>query len=315
MLDERASETARAEAVARLVLLDPVESGSVLVKLLDPREPPAVQVSAVRGLAEIGSADAGGILLPRLRGFEPSVRSAAVQTMLSRADWTRRSRPSAAMVGRAAWPVLIQAADRAPLLSTGMPGVAARRKLFGKAPADSRARVISDYSTAVRAGGDRAGVRSSSSECKACHKIGEQGFELGPDLTGSPSRDPAALLSNILDPNASVPPKDVQYVLVDQNGRTYSGLIASQTATSLTLKRGDGAQDTILRGQVAELSSTGLSLMPEGFEKRVSKPEMADLIAFLRASHRGGDNSDEPVQDDKRPLDIGTLPDLIEPDE
>ena len=66
-------------------------------------------------------------------------------------------------------------------------------------------------------------------------------------------------------------PKDVQYVVVDQNGRTYSGIIASQTATSLTLARGDGAQDTILRGQVAELTSTGLSLMPEGFEKRISK--------------------------------------------
>ena len=62
---------------------------------------------------------------------------------------------------------------------------------------------------------------SSSPKRKACHKIGEQGFELGPDLTGSPSRDPAALLSNILDPNASVPPKDIQNVLVDQNGRTY----------------------------------------------------------------------------------------------
>ena len=55
--------------------------------------------------------------------------------------------------------------------------------------------------------------------------------------------------------------------------------------------------------------------MPEGFEKRISKPEMADLIAFLRAAHRGGDNSDGLPQDDSRPLDIGTLPGLIEPDE
>ena len=102
VLDERASETARAgEAVVRLVLLDPVESGSVLVKLLDPREVPAVQVSAVRGLAEIGSADAGGILLPRLRGFEPSVRAAAVQTMLSRADWHEGAAQAVSGDGRA----------------------------------------------------------------------------------------------------------------------------------------------------------------------------------------------------------------------
>ena len=68
--------------------------------------------------------------------------------------------------------------------------------------------------------GSRRGAKVFERECKTCHKIGEQGFALGPDLTGSPSRDPAALLANILDPNASVPPKDVQYVVVDQNGRT-----------------------------------------------------------------------------------------------
>ena len=88
-------------------------------------------------------------------------------------------------------------------------------------------------------------------------------------------------------------PKDVQYLVIDQNGRTYSGIIAAETATSLTLRRGEGAQDTILRGQVEELTSTGLSLMPEGFEKRISKPEMADLIAFICGSHRDGDSASE----------------------
>jgi putative heme-binding domain-containing protein len=124
-------------------------------------------------------------------------------------------------------------------------------------------------------------------------------------------------LSNILDPNASVPPKDVQYIAIDQNGRTYSGIIASETATSLTLRRGDGAQDTILRAQIEELTSTGLSLMPEGFEKRISKTEMANLIAFICGAHRDGANERESALDDgrSRPLDIGTLPGLIEPDE
>ena len=152
-------------------------------------------------------------------------------------------------------------------------------------------------------------------ECKACHKIGAEGFVVGPDLTGSPSRDPAALLANILDPNASVPPKDMQYVVVDQTGRSYTGIIASQTASSLTLKRGDGAEDTVLRSQMAEVTSTGLSLMPEGLEKRISKAEMADLIAFVRAAHRGGDGGESPSDDDSRPLDIGTLPGMIEPDD
>lgn len=53
--------------------------------------------------------------------------------------------------------------------------------------------------------------------------------------------------------------------------------------------------------------------MPEGLEKTISQPEMANLIAFLRASHRGGE-TDETTARQSEPLGIGTLPGLIEPD-
>ncbi len=278
-----------------------------------------MQLAVVRAVSDSDSAEVVQLLLPRMRGFEPVVRTAAVQTLLSRAAWTRALLEAMSRDdGRNGLSTgLIEPADRGRLLKhrdVQIAGLA--KKLFSQSAADSRAGVILDYATAIRSGGDRGrGAKVFERECKACHKIGEQGFALGPDLTGSPSRDPAALLANILDPNASVPPKDVQYVVVDQNGRTYSGIIAAQTATGLTLERGEGARDTILRSQVSELASTGLSLMPEGFEKRVSKAEMADLVAFLCATHRGGDSSDGVADQDSRPLDVGTLPGLIEPDE
>ena len=113
-----------------------------------------MQVSAVRGLAEIGSADAGGILLPRLRGFEPSVRAAAVQTMLTRADWTKALLEAVSGDGRAGGlgPGLIEAADRAPLLrAQGCPDRAARTEAVRESSGEFRAQVISDYSTAIRA--------------------------------------------------------------------------------------------------------------------------------------------------------------------
>ena len=85
------------------------------------------------------------------------------------------------------------------------------------------------------------GAKVFERECMACHRVGDRGFALGPDLTGSPSRDPATLLANILDPNANVPPNYVQYLVIDQDGRTYSGVIVAETATSLTFRRGGGS--------------------------------------------------------------------------
>jgi putative heme-binding domain-containing protein len=206
----------------------------------------------------------------------------------------------------------IEAADRAPLLKHRDSEIARlAQTVFGRTTG-SRAPAIAEYADALRSKGDPArGAKVFERECKTCHKVGDRGFAVGPDLAGSPSADPSALLANILDPNATVQPGYFQYVAVDQDGRSYTGVIAAETATSVALRRGDGVEDTLLRAQVAELANTGLSLMPEGFEKTITKPEMADLLSFLRAAHRGGAGDD--ADDRSSPLDIGTLPGLIEP--
>jgi mono/diheme cytochrome c family protein len=60
-------------------------------------------------------------------------------------------------------------------------------------------------------------------------------------------------------------------------------MIALETPTSLTLRRAEKAEDTILRSQIEEIQATTKSLMPEELEKLLSKQELADLIAYLQA--------------------------------
>ena len=60
-----------------------------------------------------------------------------------------------------------------------------------------------------------------------------------------------------------------------------TGLIAAESAAALTLRRAENASDTVLRADIEELQSTGLSLMPEGLEKQLDKQAVADVIAFL----------------------------------
>ena len=66
----------------------------------------------------------------------------------------------------------------------------------------------------------------------------------------------------ILDPNQYVPPNYVQYHVVDKSGRTYTGLIAAETATGITLRRESGAEDTVLRYVVEKgsIAVDGVSL-------------------------------------------------------
>jgi hypothetical protein len=61
-------------------------------------------------------------------------------------------------------------------------------------------------------------------------------------------------------------------------------VIAGETPAAITLRVGTEEGDqTILRKNVREIRASKISLMPEGFEESVTKQEMADLIAYLRA--------------------------------
>lgn len=74
-------------------------------------------------------------------------------------------------------------------------------------------------------------------------------------------------MTQILAPNLEVSPNYLNYTLVTHNGRVMTGLLAEETETSVTLRRAEGTEDKVLRSNIDELVSSGLSFMPEGLEK------------------------------------------------
>ena len=119
-------------------------------------------------------------------------------------------------------------------------------------------------------------------ECMTCHKLGERGHPVGPNLASVQRRTPEELLLHIIDPNREVAPDYFEYTVSLDDGRVLTGLIVAESPGSLTLRRPGGAEDTVLRTNIDAIAGTGKSLMPEGLETRVTPQEMADVIAFLR---------------------------------
>jgi putative heme-binding domain-containing protein len=68
------------------------------------------------------------------------------------------------------------------------------------------------------------------------------------------------------------------------DGSVIYGLVTSETGNSVTFKLPDGTSRLVARQDLADLQSTGVSLMPPGLETGLSHQEMADLIAWLRSS-------------------------------
>ncbi|MCI0334450.1 MAG: CehA/McbA family metallohydrolase [Planctomycetes bacterium] len=294
----------RRQAVELLSLATFTESRETLTELLDVRQPAAVQIAAVRALADYANADVGKLLLDRWLEYAPDVRAAVTSAVLGRPERTRQFL-KAALAGEISLAHL-DTTQRSLLIEH--PDSVVRSlatKLFADATG-SRDEVIAAYSKKPDIDADgRRGEVVFRRECMTCHKIGDIGSAVGPDLTSSASRDRDALLVHVLDPNRNVLPNFENYLCIDSNGRVTTGILTAQTATSITLLRQESETSTILRANIDELTSTGKSLMPEGFERNISREEMADLVAFLQSSQVPGAAT---------PLDIGTSPGMVEPD-
>lgn len=280
-VNEKASIEDRTQATLLLAHADPAVARPALRQLLDSRQPQPLQLAAVRALRATAAADVPSLLLERWTGFTPVVRAEALSTLTGRTAWAKALLDAVAS-GRVA-AGQIDAPRRSLLLKNRDAEVQKRAQaLFGDRAPTARAQVVAKYQSALASKGDAARGRAVfQRDCASCHMVGGVGQNVGPSLAAMGTKTPETLLTSILDPNREVDPRYLNYMLVTRDGRLATGIIAGETDTSVVLRRADGANETILRTQIEELSSTGQSLMPEGLEQKINSQEMADLIAYL----------------------------------
>jgi putative heme-binding domain-containing protein len=160
----------------------------------------------------------------------------------------------------------------------------AQTLLAGLATPDRR-KVLEDYQAALDLKGD--GTRGKAvfkKTCATCHRLENEGVEVGPDLLSAlRNKTREGLLIDILDPSREVDPRYINYLVTTKAGRSLTGMIAAETASSITLRRAEKAEDTILRSDIDEIQATAKSVMPEGLEMQLSKQDVADVIAYLQA--------------------------------
>ena len=71
-------------------------------------------------------------------------------------------------------------------------------------------------------------------------RSGGMGYAVGPDLSALRAKEPDYWLKNILDPNAVIEPRFVAYAIETRDDRSLSGVIKTETASSLTIVSGNG---------------------------------------------------------------------------
>ncbi|MCY2994944.1 MAG: c-type cytochrome, partial [Planctomycetota bacterium] len=124
----------------------------------------------------------------------------------------------------------------------------------------------------------------TTATCAVCHRLGEVGTEIGPDLMTLVDRSPQYLRIAVIDPNRAVKEKFMEYAAITAGGQIVSGMLIEETSNSLTLVDAAGKHHVILRKNLEELLARGRSHMPERLEAGLTPQQMADLFAFIRGT-------------------------------
>jgi putative membrane-bound dehydrogenase-like protein len=293
-LFEQAAKTSRnakrspAERVAALRLLGRgpyALAAAAAADLLHPQTPPEVQSAMVRALSLHPRPEVADLLLAGWNGYSPAIRREVVEALFARADRLPR---------------LLDAIEQKKVLSNQLEPLRleqlrkhansdirmrARRLLAGQATPE-RQKIVTAYRDSLELKADTTrGKAVFKKNCTVCHRLDNEGFEVGPDLLSAlRNKSAEQLLNDILDPSREADSRYLNYQITTKKGQVFSGLIAADTASSVTLRRGEKAEDTILRDQIEEIQATGKSLMPEGLEMQLSKQDVADLIAYLQTA-------------------------------
>jgi putative membrane-bound dehydrogenase-like protein len=281
--EDRASESERLAALG-LLGRDPAKRTkdiAIIVKMLTPRHAPALQTGAVVALARIPDEAVARTLLAGWKGYTPVLRGQVFDVLSGRPMW----------IGP-----LLQAIEKNDIVAAQIDATRRQRlflhrddkvraraeRLFKEPVSADRRKMLEEYaSVATMVGKEVQGKAIFVKHCAGCHQLEGVGHEVGPDLSALVNKTPAYLLAEILDPNRNLDSRYLQYLVTTTRGLTYSGLLRSETATSISLRGQDGKEQLLLRADIEDMVSTGKSLMPEGFEKDLSRQDLADLLAYL----------------------------------
>ena len=120
------------------------------------------------------------------------------------------------------------------------------------------------------------------SQCLKCHRLGELGERIGPELTGLGSRfSRVHIIESLLEPSRTIAAGFQSQTVALQDGRVLTGLKVSETDDTLVLADNQGKKQSLRKADIDEQKAHSQSIMPDGLEKTFTADEFVDLISFL----------------------------------
>lgn len=124
----------------------------------------------------------------------------------------------------------------------------------------------------------------STAQCAKCHRFGNIGDSMGPDLTTLARRfNTTEMIEAIVHPSKTVSDQYRGKRIITLTGQTYSGLLTMGPDDHWIVLRSTGDRIKVAVADVDEIEDLSQSTMPDGLVDTLSASEVNDLIHFLQS--------------------------------
>ena len=123
---------------------------------------------------------------------------------------------------------------------------------------------------------------SAEVNCRACHKIGDIGKIVGPNLLEMDDKQSAEdILTSLLRPSEKIDPKYRTRQILTVDGKTLSGLVIKETSTEVEVADSTGKVTVVPVDEIEVMKLSTQSIMPERLLSGMTAQQAADLLAYL----------------------------------
>lgn len=287
------SASQKTTAIQLLGLAEPAKHAGLFEKLINQAEPVTVQLAAINALGAVPGTLSSQFIVERWKTLNTGIQDEAINTFM--VDRSRISiLLSALQDGTIAkpligWPRSVKLmAGRWPKpgdITTAADSILIKKARTLLARNEKPVKeLVNEYLPKPGAVADKKdGEKIFSENCGRCHQVnGKHGVKLGPDLSTVHDWAAPELVTKILFPQQSIKKGYELWDITLVSGEDLQGLIASETPNAITVNSPSAITRTIARKDIKSITSSGMTIMPEGFEKNINKEQMASLIAYLK---------------------------------
>ena len=261
------------------------DTGDLLLSFCDTPLLPRVQTAAMSILSQYNDPRVVPALLPHWQGMQPFVKGQVLAALLSHSGHVPEVLEAVAS-GKIP-PGDLSSLQKNFLRTYRDPAIRDRAiKLLGPMNV-RRPEVVDRFQGALRIKGDAPhGRELFAVRCVDCHRVGGLGQAVGPDLLASRTKGKSALLSGILEPDASIPREYATCVVQTKDNENLVGILAEEGPVTVTLRQPGGVQQVWPKLNLEPVRIQDWSLMPEGLEEGLASKDIADLLEYLLTTPR-----------------------------